>query len=103
MSNRKREKKLQTEKRGVKQQKQNQKKIKLQDAQQSWIAMFCVWVVAVVHAVLVAAVHAVGRRCWLLCAAGHAWVWGVVAGYRGCSWVPGSQFVLKLGGVAAAF
>jgi len=57
---------------------------------------FALWVVA---AMLVAAVHAVGRRCWLLCAAGHVWLlsWlvvGVVDGFRGravCWSFEGSQ------------
>ena len=50
-----------------------------------WVGVVFSVRVVVVHAVLVSAVHAVGRRCWLLCAAGHAWLlsWlvaGVVAG-----------------------
>ncbi|KAH1242420.1 hypothetical protein GmHk_07G019762 [Glycine max] len=53
-----------------------------------WVGVVFSVRVVVVHAVLVSAVHAVGRRCWLLCAAGHAWLlsWlvaGVVAGFRG--------------------
>ena len=64
---------------------------------------FSPWVVA---AVLVAAVHAVGRRCWQLCAAGHVWLlsWlvaGATPGFRGralCWSLEGSWFA-----VAAAF
>ena len=66
VSNRKMKKKLQTEKRGVRQQKQNQKK-SFAHQYKSW---FCVWVgvvfsvlVAVIHTVLVATVRAVGHRC----------------------------------------
>ena len=71
--------------------------------------------VAVVHAVLVAAVRAVGRRCHArrrrsrrgssllaaVCSGSH--VAAVVAGCRGRGWVPRSRCVLELRGVTAVF
>ena len=104
-------KKLQTKKEVSNSKNKTKKKIKLQDAHQSWIAMFCVWVVA---SVLVVVVCVVGRHCRarrrrshrgssLLAAVcrgvtrrcGVSWlVAGVAAGFRGralCWSLEGSQ------------
>ena len=93
VSNRKTEKKLQTGKKWCQTAKTKpKKKIKLSPPEyksrcsacglgrrlraRCRCSPFAPWVVATV---LVAVVHAVGCRCWLLCAAGHAWLGSEVA------------------------